>query len=520
MTKKESSFPINPATPEYTRNWWTVAAWIVVFIVLTGLLQWFIPYPIDDDTAYHFCVGQLISKYGILHNFPWTPFSWQFDHYADKEFLFHLLFVPLGGLGFPTAARVVGTLAGALALSTLFLILREERVRFAGVWALLPLGCSEFLFRLGLVRPHLLSITLALVVMWALARERLYLLAAAAFLYPLTYVAFWQIPFILILAVEAARLFSGEQIHWKPFAVVIAGIIVGLALHPNTYNLVQINWIHMSDILFQKAWGRQFVNLGKEFNPYPLVDWGRYLVVVVIMTGGALVLSWRYRKSSSLPLAFALAALAFGLLTARSLRFIEYFVPFSVAAAALAFATLNVRMRFLPHALLAVSLLYTIVLGTEPYKNLSFKHKAYIEPDITRLFNQKIPIGSQVFTTGWDYTGNLMLALPERYFVVAADPTLFYKKDPKLYDIWYRIPLDAPIDSVEAIRLLFKSRFVISLNYKAYWPFFDTLSADPTVKTLFANEKWVLFDLGSSGSGPMPLPSHKVQPQEGESGKE
>ncbi len=518
MTVKENSSPIGLAQPGFTGNWRAVATWIVVFIVLTGLLQWFIPYPIDDDTAYHFCVSQLIRKYGILHEFPWTPFSWQFDHYADKEFLFHLLFLPLSGLGFVPAARLVGALAGALVLTTLFFILRAERVRFAGVWALLPLACSEFLFRLGLVRPHLLSITLALIVMWAFARKKLYLLAAAAFLYPLTYVAFWQIPLILILAAEAARLLSGERVYWKPFAVVLAGITIGLALHPNTYNLIQINWIHMSDILFQKAWGREFMNLGKEFNPYPLADWGRYLVIVVIMTGGALVLSWRHRTFSSVPLAFALAAVAFGLLTARSLRFIEYFVPFSVAA--LALATLNIRMRFLPYALLAISLLYTFVLGTEPYKNLSFKHKAHIEPDIARFFNQKIPIGSHVFTTGWDYTGNLMLALPERYFVVAADPTLFYKKDPKLYDIWYRLPLDAPIDSVEAIRLLFKSRFVISLNYQAYWPFFDTLSADPTVKILFVNEKWILFDLGNSRSGPMPLPSHKAQPQEGRGRKE
>jgi hypothetical protein len=342
--------------------------------------------------------------------------------------------------------------------------------------------------------------------MWAFARERSYLLAIAALLYPLTYVAFWQIPLILIIATEAARLLSGERIHWKPIAIVIAGITIGLALHPNTYNLIQINWIHMSDILFQKAWGKQFMNLGKEFNPYPLVDWGRYLVVIVIMMGVALVLSWRHRRSSPVPFAFALASLTFGLLTVRSLRFLEYFVPFSVAA--LALASSHLRWRFLPQALLILSLLYTIALGTEPYRNLSVKHKAHIDPEIARFFSQKIPVGSQVFTTGWDYTGNLMLALPERYFIVAADPTLFYKKDPKLYDIWYRIPLDAPIDSVEAIRLLFKSRFVISLNFTAYWPFFDTLRSDPTVKTLFANEKWLLFDLGDSRSGPMPLPSH------------
>ena len=506
MDVKENSLPRNFALRDYSRKGWVVAAWISVFIVLTGLLQWFIPYPIDDDTAYHFCVGQLIKKYGILHEFPWTPFSWQSDHYADKEFIFHLIFLPLGNLGFVTAAKLVGTLAGALVLTILFFILRAERIRFAGVWALLPLGCSEFVFRLGLVRPHLLSITLALIVMWAFARERLYLLAAAVFFYPLTYVAFWQIPLLLIIAAEAARLLAGERVRWKPVAIVIAGITIGLALHPNTYNLIQINWIHMSDILFQKAWGRQFMNLGKEFNPYPLVDWGRYLVVIVIMMGVALVLSWRHRRSSSVPFAFALASFTFGLLTVRSLRFLEYFVPFSVAA--LALASPHLRWRFLPQALLVLSLLYTIALGTEPYRNLSFKHKAHIDPEIARFFSQKIPVGSQVFTTGWDYTGNLMLALPERYFIVAADPTLFYKKDPKLYDIWYRIPLDAPIDSVEAIRLLFKSRFVISLNFTAYWPFFDTLRSDPTVKTLFANEKWLLFDLGDSRSGPMPLPSH------------
>jgi hypothetical protein len=508
MGKRENSSPIKPAPPGLPRNWWAVAAWIAVFVVLTGLLQWFIPYPIDDDTAYHFSVGQLIKMHGILHEFPWTPFSWQFDHYADKEFLFHLFFFPLGGLGFVTAARLVGTLAGALVLTVLYLILRAEKVQFAGVWALLPLGCSEFLFRLGLVRPHLLSITFALVVMWAFARERLYLLAAVAFLYPLTYVAYWQIPLILTLAAESAPLLAGERVRWKPVAVLAGGISLGLALHPNTYNLIQMNWIHMSDILFQSAWSRKALNLGKEFNPFPLVDWGRYLVIVVLMAGAASVMSWRNRKSCSVSLAFALAAVFFGLLTARSLRFIEYFVPFSVAAAAL--AVRSMKKPFLAPAILALSLLYTAVLGTESYKNLSMKHKAHIEPEIARLFSQKIPVGSQVFTTGWDYTGNLMLALPERYFIVAADPTLFLKKDPALYDIWCRIPLDAPIDSVEAIRRLFKSRFVISLNFQAYWPFFDTLSADPTVKTLFTNEKWVLFDLGESGSGPRLSPSHKA----------
>ncbi len=469
--------------------------WILIFIILAVILQLSVPYPIDDDTAYHFSVGQLIGKYGILHNFPWTPFSWQYDHYADKEFFFHLLFLPLGGLGFVNAARAVGILAVALILTSLYLILRSEKVPFAGLWVLLTLTCSEFVFRLALVRPHLLSITLALIILWAYANGRLRLLAVASALYPLTYVAFWQMPLSLIVATESARHLAGEQLRWKPGLTVLAGLFVGIALHPNTMNLLGINWIHMTDILFQNAWGGkvEFDNLGKEFNPYTIGEWGRYFIVVTLMAGAALALGWRERKKNSLPLAFALAAAVFGLLTARTLRFTEYFVPFSIAAFAI--ATRPLEKRWLAPVLLGVSLLYMLALGTIPFKIMASK-TPYIEPPVAKFFDQSIPSGSQVFTCGWDYTGNLMLTLPERRFIVAADPTLFYKKDPNLYRIWHRMPIDAPIDSVEAIRLLFRSRFVVCLNYEVYWPFFDTLEKDPTVKTLYADNRWVLFDLG------------------------
>jgi hypothetical protein len=475
---------------------WSIPVWILIYLALTSLLQHYVPFPVDDDTAYHYSVGQLIRKYGILYNFPWTPFSLQFDHYADKEFFFHLLFVPLGGLGFVTAARLVGAVAGALALTTLYLVLRAERVTFPGLWALLPLFCSEFVFRFALVRPHLLSITLALLVLWAFARGRLYILAAASILYPLSYVAFWQIPLILIIATCFARILSSEKIHWKAIVIVMAGIAVGLALHPNTLNLLGINWLHMSDILFQGAWGKKIdLNLGKEFNPYPIADWVRYLLVAVFSTGTALAVSWRERNKCSLPLAFAITALFFGLLTVKSLRFVEYFVPFS--AAAIALASPMIRIRHFAPALFCASFLYMLAFGMEPYRILASKGP-YIAPDTAKYFEQQIPVGSQVFTCGWDYTGNLMLALPERRFMVAADPTLFYKKDPELYRIWSQTPLMAPLDSAQSIRNLFGCRFVVCLNYEAYWKFFDTLRADPAVRLLFADERWLLFDLGNS----------------------
>ncbi|RII26158.1 MAG: hypothetical protein CXR31_10645 [Geobacter sp.] len=476
---------------------WTTLGWIIFFILLVSVLQWYIPYPLDDDTAYHFSVGQLMARDGILHSFPWTRFSWQFDHYADKEFLFHLLFVPLGGLGFVNASRVVGVIGGALVLTTLYLVLRDERVRYAGIWALLPLGASVFAYRFAQVRPQLLSIALALIVLWAYSRNRLRILAVAAFLYPLTYVAFWQIPLILVVAVEVARVFTRERFCWKPAATLVAGIIAGVALHPNASNLLAINWIHMADILLRNAWGAKVeFNMGEEFDPFPLITWAQYLAVTVLMAGTALLLAWRERTKDSFPLACALAMLIFWLLTMRTIRFLEYFVPLS--SLALAVATRSLALRFLAPSLLGISLFYTLTTGTIPYRNLaSYDLKNwYMEPDVARIFAREIPVGAKVFTTGWEYTGSLLLNLPDRYYMVALDPTLLYKRDPLLYDVWYRTLLDAPADSAQIVRTRFDSRFVVAQDYQPLWPFFSALQSDPTVRLLFANGKWLLFDLG------------------------
>jgi len=486
------------------RENWPVPLWIAAFVALTCLLQWYIPYPVDDDTAYHYTVGQLLRKYGILHSFPWTPFSLQFDRYADKEFLFHLLFAPLGGLGFLTAARVVGALAASLIPSSIYLILRSERIPYAGLWALLPLTCSEFIFRIALVRPHLLSITLAIILLWAYAQGKNRIVGAVAVIFPLAYVAFWQIPLIIVASTEAACLFSGKRLRWKPAAIVAGGIATGLILHPNSLNLIGINWLHMSDILFQGAWGRTAVaNLGREFEPFPPATWLKHLALVVIWAGTALYLSWRERRANVVPFACALAALAFGLLTIRTLRFIEYFAPLS--ALALALSSPGLRKKQIAAGTCGIALLYLLALGLEPIRMLAPPlelKKEYIAPETARIFENSIPVGAQVFTCGWDYTGNLMLALPERRFLVAADPTMLYKKDPRLYDIWTQVPLLPPENSAELIRSSFNSRFVVCRNFEAYWNFFAALESAPGVKNLYSDKKWVLFDLGAPPQQP------------------
>lgn len=486
-----------PVMNRFARRW-PIAAWALVFLAVSATIQFgFVSIPYDADTAYHVAVGRLIREHGILRAFPWTPFSWLADHYADKELLFHLLFVPLAGLSWVTAAKIVGTVAGAAALFAFYLVLRAERVRFAGAWAVLPLVASDvFLFRFALVRPHVLSIALAVVVLWAAARGRLVLLAAASAIYPWAYVA-WQLPLVLVALAEAARLPSREPLRWRPAAVTLAAIAVGVALHPNALNLVRFNWVVIKDVLFTSAWSGagEVVGLGREFEPFTGMQWARWLIAAVAMTAAALALAWRERRSDFLPLAFALAALAFGLLTVRTARFAEYFIPFS--AVALALASRWIRWRWVPAAVAAACVAYSAKPISETLHGLGEKSER-IPPGLASWLQSRIPVGAQVFTCEWGHTGTLMLALPDRRFLVALDPTLFYLKDPERYRLWIRLQRTGPPGTAAAIRDQFGARYVVCFWDEGVRVFSNRLAFEPGVRTLLVSEHWNVYEIGEA----------------------
>ncbi|WP_242343204.1 hypothetical protein [Anaeromyxobacter terrae] len=487
--------PPSPSRAGITHRRWPIAAWAAAYLCVAAAIQFgFVSIPFDADTAYHVAVGRLIREHGILHAFPWTPFSWLADHYADKELLFHLLFVPLAGLSWITAAKIVSTILGGVVLLAFYLVLRREEVRYAGAWALLPLALSAvFVFRFALTRPHLLSIALTVLVLWAAARGRLVALAIVSGIFPWAYVA-WHLPLVLVAIVEAARLVSGERPRWKPVAVALAGIAAGVALHPNALNLVRFNWIVVYEVLFRNAWGgRPGFSLGQEFEPFTLAQWARWLAAAMAALVAALVLSWRNRREDPAPLAFAIAALAFAALTARTARFAEYFVPLS--AMALALSARWVRWRWYPAAVAALAIVYAGPQISTTLQGLGDKQER-LPAKVAAVLQARIPPGAQVFTCDWGHTGTLMLALPERRFIVALDPTLAYLKDPESYALWYGLSHDGPPGTAEAIRRSFGARYVICFWEEWNRRFNDRLAFEPGVRTVLFDEFWNVYDLG------------------------
>lgn len=447
----------------------------------------------DADTDYHVAVGRLIHDHGILKAFPWTPFSVLARHYADKELLFHLMLAPLAGVDPATAANVAGTIAGALALAAILLVLRQERVPLAGGWILVPLlASSAFVYRFSLVRPHLLSIGLALVVLWAAARERRWILALASAVYPWAYVA-WQLPLALALLAEVARFAAERRASWRGPAIALAGMALGVATHPNGWNLVRFSAIVIDDVLLRRAWGRAAgIELGDEFRPFGWTEWRLLLLPTAVMALAALGLAWRRRREGGVALAFAAAAIAFGLLTARTARFVEYFVPFSVVAFAL--SVRHLRPRLALAATLVLCAAYSARESARILEGMSTREPR-IAPAEAAAMQRAIPPGAQVFTCDWGLTGTLMLALPDRRFMVALDPTLFALEDPERYALWYRLPREAPPGLARTIREQFGAGYAACWWEERFRPFFDRIAFEPGVRPITVAGQWNVYEL-------------------------
>lgn len=463
-------------------------AWVALFFLVAMLLQGLqTENYFDGDTGYHIAVGHYTLQHGILHDFPWTPFSWLGKHYADKELLLHLLLAPLSVLDHNLAARIAGTLLGGLILATAYGILRAEGVRRAGAWTLLLVACSgAFTHRFILVRPHLMSIALAMLVAWAAARGRWKTLAVSSVLFPLCYTA-WHLVLALAVLASIARFLAGQPRAWLPPVIAFVGLAAGIMIHPNFPDNLSFFWIQNVEVLFQTAWtDREGFELGGEFRPFSTLGYVRYagLPLAFAVFAGA----WQLIRAERDALAMTVTAAGLGmaLMTSQTQRFIEYLVPFAVLALAVAMhraAPIDDPPRWrrrLGPVLLMIAVAWTAAVGQRPLRMLQGRTITF-PPQVQAAVQQLIPPGAQVFHCDWVAVGEMMLALPDRKFLFALDPVLFYNGDPDAYRLWFELlnrpdPLPA-----ERLRTVIGADYILCDQREQWLPFRAVVEADPGI---------------------------------------
>jgi hypothetical protein len=210
-----------------------------------------------------------------------------------------------------------------------------------------------------------------------------------------------------------------------------------------------------------------------------------------LLTLAALASALRRRREQGLTLAFAIAALFFFTLTSKTHRFVEYSIPFAAVAAAL--AARRLKFKLTAPALIVAALTYLIGVGLPPLA--SMRHRLLdTPPAMVAAVRKIIPEGAQVFTAGALMTGEMMLALPGRKFMVALDPVFFYIKNPDLYRQWYGLVHDPPPLPVGPIKSLFGAEWILcEQTLPEYFPFLDAVHRDPGASIAYLDGQWVLF---------------------------
>ena len=185
--------------------------WPALVAAVMALYYWLFFFPPrlvgsnDPDRYYHLGLTQLMSGHGLLRTLPQAEDIGWGRHFPEKEFLFHALTRFADWLGGLDAVMLLVPILGTAIILTLYWTLsRVCRPWQAMLFAtLIPLAYPVFIFRLTILRPHLLAILFFALLLLAILRRRDWLVASACAGFALSYHAFY-IP-MLVLALASQR---------------------------------------------------------------------------------------------------------------------------------------------------------------------------------------------------------------------------------------------------------------------------------------------------------------------------
>ena len=299
-----------------------LCVWTVSFIVFSGI-HLSKPRISGVDPYYHIRMGELYRDSFTLHNFPWMTQGILNTAYADKEFGYHAL-LSLMPSDIEHSELVGPKLLSAALVATifaLFFVLLGDSTIFAMLWTVFFLGSSPlFLYRLVLIRPHVLSILIVMIGLFLLKRNRYKSFAVLNALYTLSY----SVPFLLTAIAFIHSLVSKDR---KLFYCAVLGNALGLVINPYFPNNLSIIWIQGFHVLKNVFLSQGLSAVELYGIPSRDVLLGFPFLVLVLP---ALLLKQSKQRQTSYGITLRICNVALFFMTLWSHRFCEYWVPIAL----------------------------------------------------------------------------------------------------------------------------------------------------------------------------------------------
>jgi hypothetical protein len=479
--------------------------------------------PWSYDEYFHLGMAREMRVHFPVRQFPWTPFSLMSDEFADGVPLFHAALVPLAGLPIEAAGLVAVIVGQVFVVVCLGVALWRLRVRQAWVYllAMTTLG-SLVAMRLDMCRPQLLLIGFSLLCMGLLVTEaRGWVLGIVCAVFALSHAGAWIAMFYAAAWGAAAWLTPAgaargrreapppdagraRRFLWRPLAWVAAGWLAGQFLHPNfPHNLRLMAMVNLEVPFEASPAGNAALRsqIGEELSPPGLAVLGEEWVIFVVPLVAALALLREKRLRTRATLAAALVALSFLVLGALAMRrMLEVGAPLALLALAVLAAErqkqglgplLGSWTAMTAGAALLIGALWTATtLRSHGFGEVSQPQ------EMARWLGEHGRAGEQVFTAQWADAAPLFYSAPQLRSLVALDPTMFFAKDPRLFQEYVDIVQGRRAAPAEVIRERFHARWVTIWKAPVYQQFAQRLVQDRAVRLVYKDPYYLVADLG------------------------
>lgn len=408
------------------------------------------------DPYFHIKRAALIRQGESLGNFPYLPFVLPKAHFWKSLYFFHFLLVPFTWGNLLWGAKVALAVFGGAIFALFYYILKKNQISKPLFWCLFLFFISPlFLFRLQLLRPHLVSIFLLLLGAHFLIFKKNNL---GLFWVSFCFVLFYRFPFpllVLIISYFLACIIGKIKIDWWVLGAFVLGLLAGFFIIPNKGE--QIQQVHL---IFKTLYLINIKHLDLHFGGelYPLgFDVGWVFITILAILAIVLPILWFNRfhlktlDERRRVLTLLISTLLFFLMTIKSQRFAEYLVPVSVLL--ISYLTGKVfrgwpayfrfKELFRERALkIVITILGIAVVFSTPFLLISSLRDDQERQETIAAgewLNQKSKKGEIIFHNAWDDFPILVFTNSKGRYILGADPISLYASSPNLYWSWYNI---------------------------------------------------------------------------------
>jgi len=460
----------------------------ILCVSILSILQFSIKNIVGVDGLFHIKYASLILSEGIMRPFYW----WSFASYADTHFLYHVLLIPFTLFGLVEGAKISAIIFGGIAFSLMYWFLKKNKVEFPLFWvlSLFAFG-SQALYRFMMPRAFTLALILFILGFYFMLEKKYKYLGILLFLFVWSYTGFLILLFLIVLYFLYEWFVFGNK-EWKLLSYSFIGTLLGSVINPFFPENIKTIYVQVvkvllfpTDILLKSADAQPYRSLGEIFHYFEFVS-----IVFVV----CLFLYFKRKQFTNKVLSFmGIASILTFVLVLKGVRFIEYWVPFTLMFGALTFSEDLKRAytkvieivegkkieftRIKVITILLILLLPFLYIGLDEVKTQVIRGEEIKKFDSTlpcgRWLDKNTEKGSVVFNY-WSEFPQVFIHDTNNKFIVGLDPNYMYHKNPELYSKYEKILLIQTNETYDWIKNDFKANYIYLGSFtNKFKPYYD-----------------------------------------------